>query len=155
MACCLSNYKQHFGGGRSFAYSLTDLGRYYTDYVETMAHFDDVLPGRVHRVFYECLVENPEMEIRRLFEYLDLAFEEQCARAVDRDHAVWSGAVGTGRDHEEWLEPLRTALGPVLDAYPDVPVFPVRRPEEAHNTDWRRDRDLWSELDPDRQPWVV
>ncbi len=33
--------------------SLEDLGRYYRDYVELMAHFDAVLPGRVHRVIYE------------------------------------------------------------------------------------------------------
>lgn len=153
--CCVSGYKQYFAIGRNFSYGLTDIGRHYRDYVELMAHFDDVLPGRVHRVFWERLVENPEMEIRRLFEYLDLAFEEQCAHMIDRDHAVWSGAVGAGRDHEEWLEPLRTALRPVLDAYPDIPAFCGGRHEEAHNTDWRRDRDLWSELYPDRQPQIV
>ena len=27
------------------------------------------------------------------------------------------------RHYEPWLEPLRAALGPVLETYPSVPVF--------------------------------
>ena len=46
LACCFSNFKQHYARGQRFSYDLTDLGRYYRDYVELMAHFDDVLPGR-------------------------------------------------------------------------------------------------------------
>ncbi len=33
MACCFSNFKQHFARGQNFAYSLADLGSYYRDYV--------------------------------------------------------------------------------------------------------------------------
>ena len=53
LACCFSNFKQQFARGQNFTYSLEDIGRYYRDYVELMAHFDAVLPGRIHRVFYE------------------------------------------------------------------------------------------------------
>ena len=34
LGCCLSAFKQHFGEGWDFSYDLTDLGRYYTDYVD-------------------------------------------------------------------------------------------------------------------------
>ena len=54
-ACCFSGFKQHFARGQNFTYSLEEIGRYYRDYVELMAHFDAVLPGRVHRVFYESM----------------------------------------------------------------------------------------------------
>ena len=40
MACCFSNFKQHFARGQSFSYSLDDLAAYYRDYVDLMAHFD-------------------------------------------------------------------------------------------------------------------
>ena len=50
LACCFSGFKQHFARGQDFTYGLDDIGRYYRDYVELMAHFDAVLPGRVHRV---------------------------------------------------------------------------------------------------------
>ena len=53
LGCCFSCFKQHFARGQSFTYGLDDLGRYYRDYVALMAHFDAVLPGRVHRVLYE------------------------------------------------------------------------------------------------------
>ena len=53
LGCCFSGFKQHFARGQDFTYDLADIGRYYRDYVELMAHFDAVLPGRVHRVIYE------------------------------------------------------------------------------------------------------
>ena len=58
MAAGFSAYKQHFAAGQHFTYDLEELGRYYRDYVELMAHFDEALPGRVHRVIYERLVED-------------------------------------------------------------------------------------------------
>ncbi len=80
LACCFSNYRQHFATGQRFAYDLADLGRYYRDYVELMAHFDEVLPGRIHRVFYERMVEDTETEVRRLLDYCGLPFEDACLR---------------------------------------------------------------------------
>jgi hypothetical protein len=135
MACCLSNYKQHFARGQTFTYDLGDIGRYYRDYVEVMAHFDAVLPGRVYRVFYEQMVADPETEVRRLLAYLDLPFEESCLRFYENERAVrtasseqvrqpiFTEGVEHWRNYEAWLGPLKTVLGPVLDAYPGVPVF--------------------------------
>ena len=63
LGCCLSNFKQYYARGQNFSYSLTDMGRFYRDYVDLMAHFDAVLPGRVHRVIYERTVEDTEAEV--------------------------------------------------------------------------------------------
>ena len=138
MGGCFSNFKQHFARGQAFTYDLTDLGRYYRDYVELMAHFDAVLPGRVHRVFYENMVADPEREIRALLDYCGLPFEENCLRYYENDRAVrtasseqvrqpiFTEAVEQWRNYEEWLGPLKAALGPVLDAYPEVPVFQTK-----------------------------
>ena len=135
LACCLSNFKQHFGNGQQFSYSLPDIGRYYFDYVELMAHYDDVLPGRVHRVIYEQLVEQPEQEVRRVLEYLGLPFEDACLRFHENDRVVRSASAeqvrqplnsdgfDQWRNFEPWLGSLKSALGFVLDAYPDVPKF--------------------------------
>src|SRR6185312_11552816 len=60
LGSCFSAFKQHFARGQYFSYSLDDLGHYYADYVELMAHYDAVLPGRVHRVNYEAMVEDTE-----------------------------------------------------------------------------------------------
>ena len=53
-----------------------------------MSHMDRVLPGRVHRVIYERMVEDTEGEIRRLLDYCGLPFEESCLRYWENDRAV-------------------------------------------------------------------
>ena len=135
LACCFSNYKQHFARGQNFSYGLDDMGRYYADYVELMAHYDDVLPGRIHRVHYENMVADTETEVRRLLDYCGLPFEEGCLRFFENDRPVrtasseqvrqpiYSDGVEHWRHFEAWLGPLKDALGPVLDAYPEVPEF--------------------------------
>ncbi len=137
LGCCFSGFKQHFARGQAFTYDLTDIGHYYADYVELMAHFDAVLPGRVHRVFYEAMVEAPEREVRALLDYCGLPFEEGCLRFYENDRAVrtasseqvrrpiFTEGVDQWRNYEPWLDPLKTALGPVLQAYPEVPTFPA------------------------------
>jgi tetratricopeptide (TPR) repeat protein len=131
LACCLSGFKQHFARGQNFSYSLDDLGRYYRDYVALMAHFDAVLPGRVHRVFYEDMVAHTEREVRRLLDYCGLPFEDACLAFFDNDRPVrtasseqvrqpiYTSGVDQWRRYEAWLDPLKAALGPALDAYED------------------------------------
>jgi len=136
LACGFSCYKQAFApGALHLAYDQTDIGRYYHDYVEAMAHYDRVLPGRVHRIFHEDLVQNPEPEIRRLLAYCDLPFEEQCLRFHETDRSVRTSssqqvrqpirrkAVEDWQQYQEWLQPMKDALGDVLTRYPLVPRF--------------------------------
>jgi hypothetical protein len=132
MACCFSSFAHYFPLGKDFSYSLNDLGRYYADYVELMTHFDKVLPGRVHRVFYENMVADPETETRRLFDYLELPFEEQTLRFYETDRPVrtpsaeqvrmpiFADALEHWRNYEEWLGPLKDALGPALGGYAEA-----------------------------------
>jgi len=135
MAACFSNYKQHFARGQHFTYALHDVARFYRDYVELMAFYDEVLPGRVLRVNYENLVAEPEREIRRIFAYLGLPFEEQTLRFHETNRAVrtasseqvrmplYRTSVDQWRNYEPWLAHLRPILGAVLDEYPNVPGF--------------------------------
>ncbi len=133
LACCFSAFKQHFARGQSFSYGLEDIGRYYRDYVRLMAHFDTVLPGRVHRVLYERMVADTEGEVRRLLDYCGLPFEDSCLRFFENPRPVHTASseqvrrpiYREGVDHWRhfgpWLGPLEQALGPVLESYPGVP----------------------------------
>ena len=135
LACCFSAFKQHFARGQSFSYDLEDVGRYYRDYVRLMAHFDTVLPGRIHRVFYERMVADTEGEVRRLLDYCGLPFEDACLRFFENPRPVHTASseqvrrpiYREGVDHwrrfAPWLGPLEHALGPVLESYPEVPGF--------------------------------
>jgi tetratricopeptide (TPR) repeat protein len=139
LGCCFSNFRQHFAKGQDFTYDLDHLGRYYADYVRLMAHIDAVLPGRVHRVIYERMVDDTEGEIRRLLDYCGLEFEPACLEFYNTDRAVrtpsseqvrqpiYRDATDEWRQYEKHLGPLKEALGQVLDAYPDAPAaFPQR-----------------------------
>ena len=133
LACCLSGFKQHFAMGQHFSYSMEDLGRYYRDYVAFMAHFDRVAPGRVHRVYYEKLVDDTETEVRALLDYCGLDFEPSCLRFYENSRAVRTASseqvrrpifrdgLDQWRNFGPWMQPLKTALGAVLEAYPGVP----------------------------------
>ncbi len=133
LGCAFSCFKQHFARGQGFTYDLEDLGRYYRDYVALMAHFDEVLPGRVQRVIYERLVADTEVEVRRLLAGCGLPFEEACLKFYDNERAVrtasseqvrqpiFQEALEHWRNYEPWLRPLQDKLGSVLRAYPEVP----------------------------------
>ena len=98
-----------------------------------MAHFDEVLPGKVHRVIYEDMVADTESEVRRLLEYCGLPFDPRCLRFYENPRAVRTASseqvrrpiyregVAQWRRFAAWLGPLEDALGPVLAHYPAVP----------------------------------
>jgi len=139
LACCVSNFRQHFARGQSFTYDLGDLGRYYSDYVRLMAHVDQVLPGRVHRVLYEQMVADTEAEVRALLDYCGLEFEPACLEFHKTERAVrtpsseqvrrpiYREATEEWRAYETHLGPLKEALGDVLSSYPGVPASFLQR----------------------------
>jgi tetratricopeptide (TPR) repeat protein len=129
MATCFSAFKQYFAQGQAFSNRLSDLGRFYRDYVRLMAHFDQALPGRVHRVIYEDLVADPEAEIRGLLGYCGLEFEAACL-AFDQTQRpvrtpsseqvrrpIFREGLEQWRNFEPWLGPLEEALGSALETW--------------------------------------
>ena len=133
LSCGFSNFKQHYARGQNFSYDLSDIGRYYTDYVALMASLGASVPGGVHRVVYENMVANTEDEIRALLTALGLPFEEACLHFHQTDRAVrtpsseqvrspiFRAGVENWQAYEPWLGPLKEALGEVLESYPQPP----------------------------------
>jgi tetratricopeptide (TPR) repeat protein len=125
--CCLSNFKQHYARGQGFSYALDDMGRYYAAYVELMAHLGAAMPDPPHRLIHERLIDDPEAEIRALLDHLGLDFEPACLAFHETARPVRTASseqvrrplnregVGQWRAFEPWLDPLKAALGPVLD----------------------------------------
>ena len=123
LACGFSNFKQHYARGQNFAYDLGDIGTYYSDYVRLMRHIDAVQPDLVHRVIHEDLVDNPEHEVRRLLDFLDLPFDPACLAFHENKRAVRTPSseqvrrpisrdgLEQYRAFEAWLDPLKHALG--------------------------------------------
>jgi hypothetical protein len=84
-------------------------------------------------VIYEELVADTEGQVRRLLDELGLPFDPAVLRFFENRRAVatpsseqvrrpvFADAVDHWRNFEPWLGPLKEALGPVLDAYPEPP----------------------------------
>jgi tetratricopeptide (TPR) repeat protein len=135
LGCCFSNFKQHFARGQAFSYSLEDMGRYYRDYVRLTAYVDTVLPGLVHRVIYERMVDDTEAEVRALLAACGLDFDPACLDFHKTERAVRTASSEQVRQpifregteawkpFEAWLGPLKASLADVLDDYPDAPSF--------------------------------
>ena len=119
---CYAVYKQLFVDAYPYSYDLAELGRYYAAYERLMRHWNEVLPGVVHTVEYESLVENFEPEVRRLLAHCGLAFEDACLRFHENTAAsttastvqvrqpVYRSSVGKWRRFSSQLEPLIATL---------------------------------------------
>ena len=126
MGGCFSGFKQLFAHGQTFTYGLEDIGKYYRDYVRVMNHWDESLPGRVHRVQYEEMVADTEAQIRALLDYCELEFEEQCLRFYETERSIrtpsaeqvrkpiYKEGLEQWRNFEAHLDPLKEALGPEI-----------------------------------------
>jgi len=97
------------------------------------------LPGGVHRVIYERMVDDTEAEVRALLDYCGLEFEPACLAFHETERAVrtpsseqvrrpiYREATEEWRPYEKFLGPLKEALGEVLDAYPEAPASFLQR----------------------------
>jgi tetratricopeptide (TPR) repeat protein len=123
MACCFSNFKQLFAAGQEFTYGLEDIGRYYRTYLELMAHWDAVLPGKVLRVEHEDVVDDLEANVRRILDFCGLEFEPQCVEFYKTERSIRTASseqvrqpifkegIDQWRNFEPWLGPLKEVLG--------------------------------------------
>jgi tetratricopeptide (TPR) repeat protein len=130
MACCFSGYKQLFAEGQEFSYSLSDMGQYYTDYVELMDHWDNVLPGQVLRVHYEQVIDDLEGQVRRILDFCGLPFESACLSFHETKRSVRTASSEQVRQPifktglEQWknysvqLSELQDQLADIIDHYP-------------------------------------
>ena len=122
MACGFSGFKQLFGEGQDFSYSLEAIGRYYSDYVRLMDHWDAVMPGFVLRVMHEDVVDDLEDQVRRILDFCGLPFEQSCLEFHKTERAVktpsseqvrqpiYRSGLDYWRNYEAWLDPLKYAL---------------------------------------------
>ena len=133
LGCGLANFTQHFSWGINFSYSLEHIGQFYSAYVRQMAHFEHATPGYVHHLTYESVIDELEIQVRRMLRYLGLPFEQACLKFRETVRAIHTPSseqvrrpinrdgVDRWRHYERWLDPLKAALGPVLESYPLPP----------------------------------
>ena len=122
-ATCWSIYKHYFSDtGNGWAYNFDDLAEFYKLYSELMRYWHEMFPGKVYDISYEDLTTNQEDETRKLLEYCELEWDQNCLdfhknkRAVDTASVLqvrqkmYQGSSEAWKEHEEYLLPLIKAL---------------------------------------------
>jgi len=121
---CLSGFSRLFNNSQHQSYDLAEIGRYYRNYHDLMAHWKKVLPkGSFYEIQYEDLVANTEAESKALIDYCGLEWNEAClefhkternirtASITQVRQPIYKTSVERWRSYEDHLQPLFDALG--------------------------------------------
>ena len=95
-----------------------------------MQHWHRVIPGHVLDVQYEDVVADLEGQVRRILEFCELPWDDQCLRFFENERAVntasseqvrqpiYASAQHRWRNFEPHLAPLIEVLEPLLRELP-------------------------------------
>ena len=115
---CYAIYKKLFKDAYPFSYNLEDLGKYYVAYSELMTHWQKMLPGKIYSLAYEDLVQETEIETRKLLDFCNLSWNDAClnfhqsaeasttASAAQVRMPIYGSSVRKWRHYEDQLTPL-------------------------------------------------
>jgi len=122
METCWSCYRHLFSARQSFAYDLSELGRYCSAVHQFMDDCHALWPGRVMNVHYEMLIEQPEQTLQSIAERLVLSWLPeslspasdsylfQTASSVQLRGGISKQVLGSCQRYEAYLAPLQQAL---------------------------------------------
>lgn len=120
---CLSIFFQNFGGEHPYAYDLRNLGHHHRQYERLMAHWHNVLPGRILDINYEDTIADPEIWSRKLIEHVGLKWDDACLAPHKLERTVktashwqvrqpiYKTSVARWKHYEQYLGPLQESLG--------------------------------------------
>jgi len=133
--CCFSMFKQLFAQGQEFSYGLAEAGSYYRSYVKLMDHWDKVLPNKILRVNNEDVIEDLEGQVKRMLDFLELPFEEECISFHETDRSVRTASseqvrqpinkkgMGRWKPYAKNLRPLLESIGEELLHPEDISII--------------------------------
>jgi Flp pilus assembly protein TadD len=120
---CLSCYFQNFAEAFGFTQDQKSLGQYYREYERLMAHWDQVLPGRIYHLDYEEMTTDQEGMSRKLVAHCGLEWDDHCLNFHETDRTVrtfsslqvrrpmYRSSVERWKRYEKHLQPLLESLG--------------------------------------------
>ena len=120
---CISAYGSLFTSFHDYCYGMEDVAKFYNIFKETIAHWEKVLPGKVHQQRYETLIAQPEEEVRKILDFCGLPFDERClafdknerrvrtASAQQVREKLHSRSVERWRNYGRHIDPWRPILG--------------------------------------------
>ena len=126
-AICWSIYKSNWSEtGYGFSYNINDLVKFYGLYSKLMDFWHKKFPGKIYDVCYEDLTTNQEQETKKLLEYCELDWDENCLNFHKNKRAVktasslqvrdkmYQGSSEAWKKYEAHIQPLIDGLKPYI-----------------------------------------
>lgn len=122
METCFSNLRELFTSVAPYSYDQRELGDYYNQYRDLMAHWHARFPGRILDVHYDALTRDTEATMRAVSEFCGLRYSDAMLQPQREGGSVATASVVQVRDqvrarevpkwlpYERYLQPLRDAL---------------------------------------------
>jgi len=86
---CLSIFKNYFGKDvMPWAYDQKELALYYKNYENLMDYWNKTLPNFIYNISYENLLNNQEIETKKLLNFCGLDWDESCLNFYRNKRAV-------------------------------------------------------------------
>ncbi len=123
IATCWSNYKYYFKNKENgYSNNFDDLAKFYGLYIDLMDFWYKLYPDKIYNMKYETLTTNQEVETKKLLEYCELEWDENCLNFQDNKRAVktvstfqvrqkiYQGSSEVWKQYWAHLQPLTDAL---------------------------------------------
>jgi tetratricopeptide (TPR) repeat protein len=76
---CMSIYKNNFTSGKvNFSHNLNEIIEYYNLYNDLMNYWKDLIPDFIYHIKYEDVVNDTEIQIKKLLKNCDLKWNDNC-----------------------------------------------------------------------------
>ena len=98
MDTCWSNFKNSFASkSLGFSYDLDDLGKFYNLYKELMIFWNGKYPNKIYNLSYENLIKDKNSEIRKIIDFCELKWDENCLKPEENKKAVATASLSQVR----------------------------------------------------------
>ena len=121
---CLSLFKNNFASSHmDWTYDQKDIAEYYNLYYELIKFWNKKLPNNIYNVHYERIVQNKEIEIKKLIEFCGLKWDSACLNhhkhiktpistvsVVQARKPIYSSSVNSSNKYFKYLNGLYSSL---------------------------------------------
>ena len=113
-----SNFRNYFSGSLFFSNDLHDIYEFYKLYNDLISFWHSKLPNYIYNIEYDKLVNNPQEEVQKILNYLDLPWNESClnhhknkrsiktASSVQARKPIYKSGINSSEVYRKYLKPF-------------------------------------------------
>ena len=81
----------------NFAYDQNEIATFYNIYFELIDFWKNILNDEIYEIKYEDLIENPNLEIKKLIGYCGLDWDENCLKSHKNNSSIKTASINQAR----------------------------------------------------------